>query len=294
MKKISFKKIILLILILSFSVYMKTEAASITLETPKKQVGIGEQFYVDLILDPDNQSINTISGNISFSSGLVSFIRAEEAKSMVHLWIDHPTIIDNRISFSGIMPNGFDGVIDPFNQSHKLPGLIIRLVFEASKPGDADIITTTFVLNLNDGQGTEILVSPVHNSINIGNFVNNFKYENNTKKAPELEAYITRDPNIYNNKYILIFLANDKTTGIKNVMIKEGKRDWKEIESPYLLEDQSRHSLITLQATNFSGLSTVRNIDKIPYRWGILVPILVVIIVVISIFIIKKKYVHKK
>lgn len=270
----------------------KALAASLTLESPKSSLGLGEQFYVDLRLDPANQNINTIKGQISFTDENVTFLRIENNKSIVPLWPEEPTLNKNVINFAGVIPNGFAGLIDPFNPSIKSSDLILRLVFQTKKVGQVDFSTTLFYLNLNDGLGTVIQAEPAYLSLNIDNFINNDIYENVGVGGPELEAYVTRDPNIYNNKYILVFRAYDKESGIKNVILKEGWGSWQEIKSPYLLHDQARHSDISLQATSNSGGSLIIKIDKIPYDWRFIIVFLVLLILVIYIW--EKRRVERK
>jgi hypothetical protein len=298
MKKTQFKIIFIFILIFILNLFLtnKIFAATLTLVPSKTSVGIGEQFYVDLMLDTNGQSINTINGSISFPDDKVSFVREEDGKSMVNLWVEKPKLENNTISFAGAISNGFEGVIDPFNPSHMLPGLIIRLVFEPKTSGDVNFSTSTFSLNLNDGLGTEIEAPSATGTINVGNYDNKVKYVSKEEGSPELEAYIVRDPNIYNNKYTLIFNATDKDTGIKSIKIKEGMRDWKEIQSPYLLRDQSRHSTITLEATSYSGSGIIMSIDKVPYDYKSLAvnSFIIVLILILIILIVKKIYVKKK
>ncbi len=292
-KKIS---VLILFFILNLLLANKVFAATLTFSSSKDEVGIGEQFYVDLMLDPEGQSINAISGNIIFSNESISFVRSEEGKSMVNLWVEKPELNKdwNSVNFAGVMTNGFDGVIDPFNPSKKLSGQIVRLIFETKKPGLAEFSSSKLSLNLNDGFGTEIKISPINTSINVLNYINEYKYEiSDEHSSPELEAYITRDPNIFNNKYVLIFKASDKGSGIKSVTIKEGRRKWKEIESPYQLKDQSRHSQINLQAINYSGSGIIINIDKIPYNKKEIAKILVIISGAIILFIFLGRKLHK-
>ncbi|HAQ03110.1 TPA: hypothetical protein DEP30_03665 [Candidatus Nomurabacteria bacterium] len=285
--------------ILNLFITNKIFAATLTLVSSKESLGVGEQFYMDLMLDPEGKSLNAIEGNISFSSDYVSFVRAEEGKSIVSLWVEKPklnNINDNSINFSGIIPNGFSGVIDPFNPKYKLSVLVLRFVFEAKKPGIANFSSLPFSLYLNDGLGTEIKALPVNMSLNIDNFVFHYTYENKNESIPTLEAHVVRTPNIFNNKYTIIFDARDKEVGIKSVFIKEGNSEWKEIESPYKLEDQSRHSDITLQAINFSEASIIMKIDKVPYsiKFYIQIIIIILIVTISSIILIRKRYLKDK
>lgn len=297
MIKQKFKKKLILILFIILNLFLtnKIFAATLSLNPSKDSLGIGEQFYVDLKLDPENESINAISGKVFFDKG-IKYIRYEDGKSIINLWVEKPKQNENFINFSGLITNGFDGVIDPFSPKIKLPGVIIRLIFEVESSGSFDLSTSEFLLNLNDGLGTEVKIPPFKHKIIIEKFTRKIKYKSEEYGTPELVTYITRDPNIFNNKYTLIFKAFDKEVGIKNVKIKEGRKDWKEIESPYLLRDQSRHSKITLQATNFSGAGIIVNIDSIPYDWGYLLNMIIVIIAMLTIIIIImiKKYVNKK
>jgi hypothetical protein len=295
-------KIIFLItifFILSLLFTGRVFAASLSLNTSKNIISVGEQFYVDLMLNPEGDSVNALGGSVNFSSENFSFIRAEDGKSMVNLWVEKPQITgigsSNSISFSGIISNGFQGVIDPFNPDVKLPGLIVRLVFEGKKPGEANFSTSSFNVNLNDGLGTEIPTVSVFTSVLVNNNFNEVKYMGDFSDSPKLEAHVVQNSDLFDNKFVLIFDAFDGKTGIKNVMIKEGNRDWKEIQSPYLLKDQSRHSSIAIQATNFSGASIVLNIDRIPYDWKLIIKICVLVfigclIICLIIFFIKKRH----
>ena len=296
MKNIISKKLILLITISIFFLATKTYASIVTLTPSKDTVGIGEQFYVDMMLDPQNVSVNGVEGNVFFSGDNISFVRAENGKSLINLWMEEPKLNGNNISFAGIIPNGFDGVIDPFNPKQKLSGLIVRLIFESKKPGIANIGAFPLSVTLNNGQGSVENTNNVSTSILIQNIENAFVYNDINDVNPELSASIVRDPNLFDNKYVLLFQARDQETGIKDVLIKEGNRDWKKITSPYLLEDQTRHSDIALQANNFLGSSITITINSIPYDFlskvSVISLIIFVFIILFILFI--KKYVNKK
>lgn len=270
-------------------------ASTEILSVSKDKVGRGEQFYVDVLLDPQDVSINGVEGSIKFPENLLSFVRAEEGKSIITFWIQKPTSNNGAISFAGIIPSGFSGFIDPFNSTTKAPGLIIRLVFEAKSTGGATIEAPSLTLTLNDGEGTTLNTPPTSTYVYVDNSENKVLYKTPDTTSPTLSAYITRDENLFNNRYTLVFQAEDKESGIESVMIKEGSHDWKKIESPYLLEDQSRHNIINVRATNFSGNTFTLTIEPIPYNF--LSPfglILVIAFAVLLYVILKKKHVFKQ
>jgi hypothetical protein len=294
-KKIMNKKYLLSLFVLfSFFIAKDVFASSVFLSAPKNIVGLEEQFYVDLLVDPEGSVINGVDGSINFNDEEISLIRTEEGKSVIGLWIESPKVVEkNIIKLSGVIPNGFDGVIDPFNPKHKLPGIVARFVFKGLKPSKSHIITSPFVVSLNDGLGTLENKESFNVSIAVQNILTPFVYTNPTDINPELEYEIIRDPNLFNNKYTLIFQAKDKITGIEKVMIKEGRKDWKEIESPYQLEDQSRHSVISLLAINFSGASIIKTIEPLPRDIINPVNIIMVIVFAILVFVILKKIYDK-
>lgn len=260
------KKFFFITIILIFYLFLtyKIEAVSIIFDSSKTVVSQDEEFYVDLLLDAEDQFINGIEGNVSFIGGDLSFVRSLEVKSIMDLWIKKPEIEKFSIHLTAISTYGFSGVIDPFNQNDKLPGLVTRLFFKPSVSGEVLFTTPRFVVTLDDGLGTMIEVAPISYSV----FVTDEVYvpeitEEIIISEPEIQAYVVQDKNLYNNKYVLIFQAKDNETGIDRVLIKEGRRKWREIESPYLLKDQSRQSLINIQALNFSGQSAYFTIDPL-------------------------------
>ena len=288
------------ILILSFCflgllIFNKSQASFSVISPSKDSNSIKEQFYIDVFVDPAGESINGIDGSIYFDNK-ISFVRAEEGNSMINMWIEKPYLQDDGvIKFSGIIPNGFDGLINPFNPNIKNPGLLMRIIFEGINSGNSSIKISPLNITLNDGKGTLTKTEEVSKEINILDSVNQYTYKNDTHSEPEIDYKIIKDPNIFSGKYTLIFQASDKGSGIDNVSIKEGRRDWQKIESPYLLKDQYRHSKIVLQATNFYGSTVVINIDPMPYDWMDTIYVVVVILsIILIIFLVYKKYAHKK
>ncbi len=248
-----------LVLFLACTTYV---LASELFFTPSaKMIGLGEEFYVDLMLDPENTSVNGIESTIVFPPDKISFVRSEEGKSMVDLWIEKTKEKAGVIAFSGIISGGFSGVIDPFYSDIKSPGLLVRLVFRGERPGDATIESISSHVAHNDGEGTTETILPQSVLVSVENKTASDSYKNIDETKPELVVYVIRDQNIFNNKYTLVIQANDKESGIRDIMVKEGGRDWQIAESPYLLEDQDRGSTITIRATNHTELSATMTID---------------------------------
>lgn len=294
--------IIVCIILFHFSVLsaqsISTTGPDMLLEHVPTVVALQQQFYVDVVLDPNNSVYNGIEGTVSFSDNTLSFVRAETATSIVNYFIEQPTAVTNTIHFSGIMLGGFKGLINPFDPTHLLPGPVIRLVFVGKAPGTATIATSYIHVTDNDGQGTLENVKDATASLNVSSTVAPSMYTAPSTVPPTITASIVRDPNLFNNKYALVFDATDKQSGIDHVSLQEGSGPWITISSPYLLQDQSRQSILTLRAYDNAGNVTTITIAPIktttsPVR--IIVGIILLIIVLITLlYVIYKKVIHKK
>lgn len=292
------QKIIVLSTIV-FSVFIlwnsKVDAAFVTIVPSNESFSIDEEFYVDIKIDTEGLDINGVSGSIEFNNEILKLVRIEEGKSLINLWIEKPIIENNNtIIFSGIIPNGFEGVIDPFDSGNKHPGILMRIILKGQNAGQGSITAMPLFVTLNDGLGTTVETSKIDKSITILNTRKPFIYKDNSAINPELYFEIIKDKNIYNNKYVLIFNATDKKSGIEKVMIKEGRSEWVLATSPYLLKDQSRHRDISILATNYSGVTIVKNIEGLPYK--IFTPfniVLLIVIIIILLIFVRKIYVRK-
>jgi hypothetical protein len=131
----------------------------INLEHPTS-VDLREQFAVDALLDTEGATINGIESTIMYSTDTLRLVRVEDGESIVSLWIESPQIGQGSSSFSGIIPNGFAGFIDPFDQQVRKPGKLVRFVFESIAPGTARIISSGSVA-VGDGDGT---ITPITSS----------------------------------------------------------------------------------------------------------------------------------
>lgn len=242
-------------------------AGSLSFVPSSTSVAIGEQFYVDVFLSPENVSYNGIEGSISYSKETLSFIQAEEGRSIVNAWIEKPHVsTEGVVSFAGIIPNGFMGVIDPFSTGKSSPGRVLRLVFEGRSHGASELLFISTTATENNGVGTPHTLSTSPQKIIVKNIQGKTKYvPEGGESIPEIEAYVTTDKDVYKGKFVLIYNASDSGSGIREVLIKEGDREWKKVEqSPYVLEDQSRHKRIIIQAVNFSDKKAFAMIEPLP------------------------------
>jgi hypothetical protein len=277
-------------------VFVFAATKHVLLENVPTSVAQQQQFYVDIALDPGGVSINGVQARVSFSEQTLSFVRAETGASSVTLWINQPHIADNVISFSGIIPGGFDGLINPFDPAHKKPGEIVRLVFVGKSAGPATIAISDVSITNNDGQGTLESLPDSMKTFSVSTNVAPSTYTVADTIPPTLTAQIVSEKDLFNGQYTLLFSASDKESGVDHVELKEGDSPWTTIESPYLLHNQKRSDILLLRAYDVAGNMTTISIAPIK---PVVVPTVMIVIGILCVLILiyaiyKKSRQYKK
>ncbi len=115
-------------------------------------------FTVKVILDT-NSSVNAISGEIKFLNEDLSLVSISRDNSIVSLWIEEPTDVNENgsISFAGVILGGYTGKT----------GEIVSLVFKYKNTGEARIGLSNGSTLANDGYGTELYEENIYNDFKI-------------------------------------------------------------------------------------------------------------------------------
>lgn len=250
--------------------FSAANAASIDFIPTKTTVHQKEQFAIDIMLRPKNgESINALEGTISFPKEMMSPVSIIDGASIVSVWIDPPAIIGNTVSFSGIIPGGFEGVIDPFQEnalSVKKPGRVLRIIFEPKKEGIALFTPSLFQAYLNDGNGTQLTpeTNPLYITTDATTEAYTFVVEDKT--PPEnFDIYLQQDSTVFDGKYFIVFSARDSESGIDHYEIMEGDRTWEKGTSPFLLKYQPPQGILKVKAVDRSDNERISLYDtKIP------------------------------
>lgn len=280
-----FKFLILVILVLP----IKTYALSSVLYSPKSTYNPSEEFYVDVLLDPTGYSVNALEGTIDIQKDL-KVIRIEDGDSIVKSWILKPEP-KNSINFSGIMPNGFDGYINTPNDKK---GLVFRVVLSAQDIGSYNFSVNNLKIARNDGLGTIVPVDNKSIKIGIIGQKSNERYLANDTEGPQINYQIVSDPNLFEGKLAIAFSIQDNKSGVKNVFVKEGSLDWKPAQNPYLLEDQSRKSIIIIKAIDNNNNETIEKIMPLISAYFSTIFAKVVLIIIMSALLVGIYYARKK
>jgi len=300
MTKIQKIKIILVTCLLSF-VAVPAFAAEIFFDAKTREVAIGEQFEVNIFLNTEEEYINAVEGKVIFPENLLELKEIRDGATIVNFWIERPKIksgpegeqvpygASNQIAFSGIIPGGYAGE----------KGLIFSAIFRVKNEGEGIIEIQEAKTLLNDGKGTEASLS-----------ISNLQFLISEEIPPSLvpptkiididppesfEPIVAQDPEIFDGKYFLVFLTQDKGSGIDYYEVCEGKRQCVVAESPYLLQNQSLDREIIVKAIDKSGNERIVTLPaQKPAIWYKNYLILAIIILVIAIAYLMWKFLWRK
>lgn len=253
-----------ILLIITFFLFLPapTFAGQFFLQTLKPEIRIGEKVIVNIFLDTEGDNINAFEGLIVFDDDLLELKEIRDGNSIVNFWIEKPKIQEEGVLFSGLTPGGFNGS----------NGLMFRMVFEGKSEDEAILNMTEGRILKNDGSGTESRLE-THNlriKITSGKISEEMisvpirDYEKPESFAPQ----IGQSEMIFNEQWFVVFVTQDKISGIDRYEIKESRsrilsifRSWKEAKSPYILKDQNLKSQIQIKAIDKAGNERV---EKIP------------------------------
>ena len=293
-----YKKLIFLVVVLFgfFAFSNLILAATITFDKPAYPVGVGDEFILPIKIESNDESINAISGQLIFSDERLAIDRIETANSIVTVWIEEPYVSGNAVIFSGIMPGGFKDVVDPITLKHSSADLF-SLVLKVKKSGSSDISFSDIHVYKNDGLGTEVSLVVEKPELNLESVGSSLKQKIIDNNQPEpFTPLITKDEDIYNGQYIVVFSTTDKESGIDHYEVREGLSRWVRTTSPYLLSDQTLRSVVRVKAVDLAGnyrIGIVGNPTQFPFSVFI-IPGLLILLVLFILWRVYTVYVRRK
>jgi len=255
MKEIKIKKRIIFNFALSFCVFLfsflffnKTQAARLYFEPQEAIMGAEKDFSVGVMVDAENQ-INAISVGI-FMPPEIALIDAVIGNSIINFWVEKPSFDESSrlLTFSGIIPGGFQGEKEP---------LLTMKIKTAGQEGKA---TLTFnkektKIYLHTPEGVEDSLELETLALLVVDGQENFGVEIIDRDPPEdFKPEISRDANIFENRWFLVFATQDKGLGIDYYKVCEkSKTKCAPAESPHLLQNQKLNKKIFVKAVDKSG-----------------------------------------
>lgn len=286
MIKIKKIKIFFLLSIFYFLLPTASFAAVVFLSTDDSVVSISKDFLVEVLVDTEKDSVNTIAGKLVFSTVFFDVKEIRDGNSQINFWVDKPKESGpGEVSFSGITPGGLMG-------NNKF---LLSIVFRPKKIGNTTIKFDNVEVFKNDGQGTKLDVKTTPLALSISaessNQPSNILNIDDKDKPDDFKPAIGSDSDLFSGKYFLVFTAQDKGSGIDHYKVREGF--WGKYVvavSPHLLQDQSLTKTIYVKAIDKSDNDRVVSIS--PQNASSLYQLYIIlgIILVACIFILKKRW----
>jgi hypothetical protein len=257
-----------LIVILIFVFAQNVNASIISIDSGKNSIQVDGLYYIDIKLDTQNQSINTFEGDLAYDPNILQVEQINTGNSFVSFWVEKPVNSnDGKVHFSGVVPGGI--VITEGN--------LFSVIFRGKSEGSTKIGINNASLFLNDGVGSNDPVKTKEAILNITKNVDGVfeKVVINDKNLPEkFKILRTKDQSIFDNKWFIVFSAQDKGVGISKYQVCEFFNKYcVDSTSPHLLRHQNPFYYIVVSAYDIEGNMRV---SKLISPWIILSVIIII------------------
>ncbi len=161
------------------------DAAILYVNPAEQTVALRESFVVDILLNSEGETINTVQTSINYSPDLLEILDVSKGGSFLTLWPEEPLVSapTGVVSLVGGIPNG----------SLVVDGRVVRLFFRAKALGTSSIRfdEDNSAIYLNDGKGTKTALSSRQAS---------YKVTNPSPFLVEITSSTHPDENIWYNK----------------------------------------------------------------------------------------------
>lgn len=258
-----------------------SEAATLYMDPNQAEVKRGDTIMVSVRLDTgDEECVNAIDGVIKYTENIEP-IDVSRGSSILSVWVEDPKIdkVNHTITFAGGIPNGYCGRIpgDPGLTNTLVDILFMSPGLQVGSTESGNVARIEFAdetrILLNDGFGTdasrqlfnaELILTREAGSQQQNEWLGII---NSDDQPPEdFTISLERTQNAFSNKYFIVFNTTDKQSGLAYYEVMEepsefrhmfmwGRADapWKQVRSPYVLEDQSLNSTIRVRAVDKTG-----------------------------------------
>ncbi|OGY43637.1 MAG: hypothetical protein A2820_00645 [Candidatus Buchananbacteria bacterium RIFCSPHIGHO2_01_FULL_40_35] len=289
----------ILLSIFYFLFSFPTFAAQFFLGAPAQEIAVDSTFTVGVFVDSQGQDVNALEGDIVFPSEYLTLRSIDDSNSLVSLWLKRPEVnVDdsvNKVPFSGIVPGGYRGE----------KGYLFSLIFTAQKAGQITISSANDKIFLNDSLGTAASISwaPLNLKISSTAAKQDYLPPPDNKPPEPFTPLLTRDPNLFNNQWFLVFATQDKGSGLNHYEVAErrefkifnfkfGWGDYLMADSPYLLKDQKLKSQIYVRAVDENGnqrLATVLAAQSFKLQGNYLIYVIIILVIIAFIILFCKR-----
>ncbi len=239
---------------------LNAEAARFYFDAPEES---SARVSIPVRIDTEGETLNAFEGTVNVTGFDVRVIRAEDAGSVITVWLEHPEA-KSTIRFSGITPGGFNGT-----------GTLFQVVAEGG--GTATLSYAGVKAYKNDGEGTVTETRVEKVSFDFG--------EGPAEEVPDtvspepFSASLIHTPDGFDEKKVLVFSAHDKGKGIQRYEVCEGGFSCVTSASPHVIADQGQ-GVFVVRAYDFDGNSRTAFLftDSAKVVYGTLILALILIL----------------
>jgi hypothetical protein len=213
---------------------------------------LGQVVRVTVSVDAGEDKINAVGGEFSVPTAFEVIDVTEEA-ALGGLWVERPSLAS--LKFSKMVPGGFVG------PHHGLFSVFLK----AKSIGTAAFNILSPQAFLHDGQGTPAAATVIGCTVTVtesGYLTVLPPVQNDTDPPEPFTPIVSRDTNLLDGKFALVFSASDVGSSVDRYEVAEIARDadgklgepvWVRAASPYQLHDQTLASEIRVRAIDRFG-----------------------------------------
>lgn len=234
-----------------------THSARIYFEMQEAVVGTEGPFFVAVLLDTEEVSVNTVSVSVIVPDSLEP-VDTRDSNSIISLWISKPDWDSSTrtLRFSGLIPGGFSGP-----NAQLITIKFIPTGSETTGTFSFNQAETSVLAHSQEAEEVPLRFENVTLPVQPGK--ENLPVEIVDVDPPErFTPYVVKDVKAFAGKRVVVFSTQDKGSGIccYQVAEKRGKEvsdytklSWRDAESPYRLLDQTLKSFVYVKALDKYG-----------------------------------------
>ncbi len=259
-------RIFLFLVLVSVSLPFIGYAAELRVTPPFGAVHEGDTFLLDIQLSAIDDPVNAFEAALALSENLtVREIRT--SRSVVPLWVTEPTLGTLPLTFAGVIPGGFEGILGTAWYGYR-PGTLFRIVVEAKKVGQASVtIEPGAVAYRNDGEGSVAPLTALGTTFAVN------PRGSTTKVVPppfdetppeEFTLDVVPGSLLGESGLVVVFAAQDKQSAVvkyefavSDTLHTEEDLSWREVSSPHVLKQGDEARYLYIRATDASGNARV-------------------------------------
>ncbi len=215
-------------------------------------------------------AINALEGRLVFPKDLLEVKQIREGNSFLNFWIEKPTLSDQTVTFSGIVPGGFSGP----------RGLVLTFVVSGLHTGKGTIVFQQGKAFYHDGLGTDVALANFSLPAEVSSQAKAVDVQSilADQDVPEpFTIQLSRDTNLNDGAWTAVFATQDKGSGIDHYAVFESKeqvdpktidpRSWVVSDGTYLLQDQTRKNFVYVRAIDRSGNERLAVLSPLAMPW---------------------------